>query len=246
MTSNLVKRLNILVHLELFSFIYRMEKYNLPCINQPIETVVLGNGLFPNSPLSLYILDHCKHLITCDGATNKLVRSGRTPHAIVGDCDSLDDDILNTYQTIIHRISEQESNDQTKAVNYCISKGWINIAILGATGEREDHTIGNISLLCDYIKDARVQIITDHGVFVAIDKTSIFESWKGQQVSLFSIDSKPISTSGLVYEINDSVFNRWWQATLNEANGDHFTVKTSSFVIVFRAFEIKNKKDCSF
>ena len=60
---------------------------------------------------------------------------------------------LDVYKRqILHRISDQETNDQTKAVNFLLAQGKRRIAIIGATGNREDHTLGNISLLSDYLR----------------------------------------------------------------------------------------------
>lgn len=213
-----------------------MQKYLLPTINNnnDIETVVLANGSFPRHAIALYILDHCKHLVSCDGATNTLVNTGRIPNAIVGDLDSLSEENKKQYDALIHHVKEQETNDQTKAIRYCISQGWKDITILGATGQREDHTIGNISLLCEYMHQANVQMITDYGIFLAIDKTTTFESYAGQQVSLFCLDKLPITSHGLRYKIDNKIFSRWWQATLNEAEGDEFSIETKGTVIVYR------------
>lgn len=213
-----------------------MKRYTLPSINKNTETVILANGKFPQHQIPLALLDNCTNLVSCDGATNTLVETNRTPDAIVGDCDSLSKKNQVRFGSIIHQISEQETNDLTKAVNYCTSKNWKDIIILGATGKREDHTIGNISLLCEYMQIADIKMVTDYGVFVAINSNSIFESYKGQQVSLFCLDPEPISVDGLVYPIKDKVFNRWWQATLNESKGNEFVIETKGAVIVYREF----------
>lgn len=213
-----------------------MTKYVLPTINRQTETVVLANGKFPSHNLPLSILNNCNYLVCCDGAINNLTKTNKEPDAIVGDCDSLSEENNIRYAGIIRRISEQDTNDQTKAIRFCIEQNKKDITILGATGKREDHTLGNISLLCKYMNDCNVEMVTDYGVFVAIDSTSVFESYKGQQVSLFCLDRKPLSVKGLVYTIDNQVFDRWWQATLNESEGDEFTVETEGVVIVFRGF----------
>ena len=47
--------------------------------------------------------------------------------------------------------------------------------------------IGNIFSLLDY-KDLKIKLFTDSGVFSCIHKSQKIESFKGQQVSLFSTD----------------------------------------------------------
>lgn len=213
-----------------------MKVYDLPHTEQEVETVILANGEFPSNSIPLSIFDKSKYLVCCDGAINNLINADKDPDAIVGDCDSLSEENRSKYANIIHRISEQDTNDLTKAVRFCLGQNRRKITILGATGKREDHTIANVSLLCEYMKDADVEMITDHGVFVAIDRPSVFSSFPKQQVSLFSIDKCPITSHGLVYPINDHAFSNWWQATLNETIGDEFTIETTGRTIVYRAF----------
>ena len=210
-------------------------------IQTKADTVVLVNGDFPKHEIPLAILTNCVRIICCDGAANQLLdKHFRTPYAIVGDCDSLSEDIRIRFNSIIYREDEQETNDQTKAVNYCISQGFNDITLLGATGKREDHTIGNISLLAEYCsKGINARMITDSGVFVAIREDTEFESFKGQQVSLFSPALSKITTSGLKYPVTDRIFTNWWQGTLNESEGDRFTINTNGLLIVYRAFAIQ-------
>lgn len=214
-----------------------MKRYTLPSIHQQTETVILANGEFPTHPIAVNILNNAKYLVCCDGAVNNLVKTDRTPDAIVGDCDSLSEENIVRFASIMHRITEQETNDLTKAVHYCLQQGRNKITILGATGKREDHTIGNVSLLCEYMKEkADAEMITDYGTFVSIDEDSLFESRKGQQVSLFCIDRCAISSHNLKYNIDNQIFTNWWQATLNESEHDEFIIETSGRTIVYRAF----------
>ncbi|GHV15363.1 thiamine pyrophosphokinase [Bacteroidia bacterium] len=213
-----------------------MKAYKLPNIDEELETVILANGEFPSNSIPLSIFNKSKYLVCCDGAINHLSNTEKQPNAIIGDCDSLSEENLLKYADIIHRISEQETNDLTKAVHFCARQNRRKITILGATGKREDHTIANVSLLCEYMMVADVEMITDHGVFVAIDKPSVFSCFPKQQVSLFCIDRCSITSHGLVYPIIDQIFTNWWQATLNEAIEDEFTIETTGRTIVYRAF----------
>ena len=61
--------------------------------------------------------------------------------------------------------ADQETNDLTKSVHFCAYKTDEEIAIVGGTGYREDHTLGNISLLADYMEAATVMMVTNYGIF---------------------------------------------------------------------------------
>jgi len=202
------------------------------------ETVILADGSFPVHEIPLGFLRSASHIICCDGAARSLINFGLEPFAIVGDCDSLNPEILNRYKDRIFKDTEQENNDLTKAVRWCSERGYDDIVILGATGKREDHTIGNISLLAEYAQFINVKMITDTGIFYPVAKSGKFESSPGQQVSIFSISPETeITSSGLLYPLNRRRLKNWWEATLNEATGDYFELKfEKGQVIVFMEF----------
>ena len=203
-----------------------------------ISSVILANGLFPTHDIPLGYIRNADRIICCDGSVENLVSFGREPHAIVGDIDSLNVELAEKYADRVFRNSEQETNDLTKAVNWCVSRGYNDIIITGATGKREDHTIGNISLLVEYCKYANVIMVTDTGVFKAYYEDTEIETFQGQKVSIFSIATDTeITLKGLKYPLNKAKLNNWWMATLNEAEGDSFFLNfKSGRVIVFLKF----------
>lgn len=131
------------------------------------EAVIIAGGDYPTHPIPLALLRHAKFVCCCDGTAQTYIEHGYIPHAIVGDGDSLTEEFKTKYQSIFHHISEQEDNDLTKATRYCMAKGYTSICYLGATGKREDHTLGNISLLIRYMHAFHIQatMVTDHGYF---------------------------------------------------------------------------------
>lgn len=211
-----------------------MEKYKLPVRLEVPDTIILADGDFPSHPLAVEWLNQCPYVVCCDGAANAFIRFGRIPGAIVGDGDSLLPEVKVRYTALIHSESEQDTNDLSKAFRFCLSQGRTDITIMGATGKREDHTIGNISLLADYMDRSKVKMVTDYGIFTPIDKDSFFESYHGQQISIFNMNSTELSAEGLVYPL--SVFTNWWQGTLNEATGDDFIIHTCGKILVFRTY----------
>ncbi len=196
------------------------------------DAVIVAGGEFPTAALPLEILHGAPFVACCDGAADRYIATGLVPDAIVGDGDSISAGNRQKYAHLLHIISEQETNDQTKAVRYLMEKGMHRIAIVGATGKREDHTIGNISLLIEYARTGcDVCSFTDYGVFIPCNGTTTHKCRKGQQVSIFAITAKDLSAEGLLYPIYD--FNNWWQGTLNECIGDEFTIKATGEYILF-------------
>lgn len=201
------------------------------------EAVVIDAGLFPTNETALRWLDYCTRIVCCDGAANQYLATHDKVWRIVGDCDSLSPEINNRYSDIIRPFPDQETNDQTKAVRYLASKGIRRIVILGATGLREDHTLGNISLLMEYIKDGiEARAYTDFGVFIPSVGSREFQCRKGTQVSIFNFGAEGLHAEGLRYPLRD--FDSWWQGTLNETTADSFTIHAAGSYLVFINYPI--------
>lgn len=205
---------------------------------QNFRTVILANGAFPEHAVPLDYLHKAERIICCDGATQNLLAAGLEPDYIVGDLDSISEELKSRFATILRQNPEQETNDLTKAVRFCKSNHWNEITILGATGKREDHTLGNLSLLINYAEIADVQMFTDYGVFVPQLKTSVYESYPGQQISIFSLTPETFITfHNLIYQVEKKGLTSWWQGTLNEAVSDNFTVEMNQGkLLIFREY----------
>ncbi len=204
-----------------------------------LKIVILANGLFPMARQGLDLLKTADLLICCDGAADKLIDFGMSPHVIIGDLDSVSEEVKEQYASILIHSDDQESNDLTKAVHYCIDKGYSSVSILGATGLREDHTLGNISLMMEYYPRIEVQIISDYGIFFLVQSGEQVQSAVGEKISLFSIDNRVcVSSNGLKYPLNDLQLSNWYRASLNEATADHFMLIFESDLplIVYKAW----------
>ena len=114
------------------------------------STVILADGDFPSTPVTMRILKQAERIVCCDGSAASLAEFGLEPTVVIGDLDSLPPEFKKRFSDRLIHVREQETNDLTKAFTYCREQGWKNIVILGATGKREDHTLGNLSLLADY------------------------------------------------------------------------------------------------
>lgn len=196
------------------------------------EAVILANGEYPAHALPLSLLAQAPYVVCCDGAADEYIRRGFIPDVIVGDGDSLSPVNRERFADIVCHIPDQETNDQTKAVRLLLGQGWKRIAIVGATGKREDHTLGNVSLLTDYMKEGvTVRMLTDYGCFTPACDTSTFDTRRGQQVSIINFGATGLRGEGLAYPLSD--FTNWWQGTLNEATTDQVTIHARGEYLVF-------------
>ena len=206
--------------------------------------VIVGNGQFPKKEYPLYLLESADYVVCCDGAIDTYLRhfSGRNlrrPDVVVGDMDSLSKKTAERFRDIAVKIDEQETNDQSKAFHYILEHfpDVDTIHILGATGKREDHTIGNLSLLMEYAREMRrqdcgrtvsVDIVSDWSTAFAITDSCTLDVGEGRSVSIICPDnSLNIRSEGLVWPTDNVVFDNLWQTTLNRASADRISLTFS-------------------
>ena len=206
--------------------------------------VIVGNGQFPKKEYPLYLLESADYVVCCDGAPDTYLRhfrgrNLRRPDVVVGDMDSLSEKTAERFRDIAVKIDEQETNDQSKAFHYILEHfpDVDTIHILGATGKREDHTIGNLSLLMEYAREMRrqdcgrtvsVDIVSDWSTAFAITDSCTLDVGEGRSVSIICPDnSLNIKSEGLVWPTDNVVFDNLWQATLNRASADRISLTFS-------------------
>lgn len=91
-------------------------------------------------------------VVSVDGGLEATKALGLTPSAIVGDFDTVPEEILEEYRRNpgilwdVHR-PEKDETDTELAINTAIKMGCKKLLILGATGGRLDHELSNIHLL---------------------------------------------------------------------------------------------------
>lgn len=202
-------------------------------------TVILANGLFPSHPLPLKALHDAARIVCCDGAANALLNwAGRLPVAVVGDGDSLSDAARKTFSDLLVTQDCQETNDLTKAFRFCLEQGWNDLLLLGATGKREDHTLGNLSLLADFSREAHVRMMTDTALITPVSAAVTLPATPGQPVSFIACDPDVcLSVEGVKYPVQNLPLTRWSTATLNAATGTQIRVHpVSGVVLVMQAY----------
>lgn len=197
------------------------------------DAVILAAGSYPSHKIPIDILRRAKYVCCCDSSAEEYIRRGLTPNAIVGDGDSLPSELKLRYKDILHIVSEQEDNDLTKATRHCIGHGFNSIAYIGATGKREDHTLGNISLMANYQRTFGLHpvMFTDHGFFLPSTGRIEVSTRVGQQISVFNLTAKSICSEGLRWPAY--TFDELWQGTLNEATTDTVIIESDGVVLIF-------------
>jgi len=205
------------------------------------ETVILAAGDFPRKGGEAWnLLVSAKRVIACDSAANAYHRRFRRwPTVIIGDLDSITlphsphsphSPHFPQFPSFLIHDPDQETNDLEKAVAICKKRGWRNPVIVGATGKREDHTLGNAFRGLDH----GLEIVTDHGRFLPLCGKRRLRLKKGAPVSIFVPDPKTRMTSkGLEWPLDGVKFKNLYCATLNRASAATVTLTSTRPAYVF-------------
>ena len=84
-------------------------------------------------------------LVYCDGGLKHAQEIGRKPDLIVGDFDSYEKPETDIETIVLP--CEKDDTDTVYAVKEAVRRGYREFLLAGVTGERFDHTFGNVSLL---------------------------------------------------------------------------------------------------
>ena len=151
--------------------------------------------------------------------------------------DSVCGRALKRFPGRVVRMEDQETNDLTKAFSFVMDAypDCTAIHILAATGYREDHTLGNLSLLMEYERRYRLSergitadLVSDYSTALALTDSATLDVGQGRSVSLFSTDpTLQIRSEGLEWPTDGVVFDSWWKASLNRASSDRITLNFS-------------------
>jgi thiamine pyrophosphokinase len=132
--------------------------------------VIFANGEIPNPEAARALLREGDYLLAADGGANHLYQMGILPNMVVGDLDSIDEDVLHELIASEVEIAQYpENKDETDlelALRTSIEIGATSILIVGALGGRLDQSLASLSLLSDPVL-ARYQIRLDDGEQVA-------------------------------------------------------------------------------
>lgn len=198
--------------------------------------VILAAGDYPMHSEPRRLLEEAATVVCLDSAADAYCNtSGRLPELVVGDGDSISPTLRHRLAERFVSISEQDTNDLCKAVRYLHEQGVGEAIILGATGKREDHTIGNIFHLADLSKLIKISMVTDYGVFLPCHGKRILSVRVGTQISVFNVGAHSFHAEGLRWPLYD--FKFLWEGTLNEAIAPTVEIEAQGDYIVYIAHE---------
>ena len=150
-------------------------------------------------------------IIAVDGGANHLYRLGIMPNYILGDLDSIEDDIREYYEAsdvVFKKFpTKKDETDAELAVWLVEEVGLLGIDIYAALGGRIDHELANIQLLY-YILDRGMypRIISEHEeIYILKNDEMTLKGNIGDIVSILPIrgDARGITLVNMEYSVEE-------------------------------------------
>ena len=181
------------------------------------KCILIGAGDFTYKSATSVSVSEDDYVIAVDGGYAYCDHLGIQPDLIVGDMDSLADDlqkkienIAGTHPEILCRLPcEKDDTDMRFAIKQGLAKGYLEFVLYGALGGRLEHTIANIQCLL-YLKNqgAKGTIVDERcSICLIQDETIQFPKEKEGFFSLFALQKQVsgVTIKGMKYPLKDAV-----------------------------------------
>lgn len=174
--------------------------------------VIIGGADISNYDRIRSCLEKNDFYVCCDSGLKHADRLYITPSLIVGDFDSYEKPDTETETIVLPR--EKDDTDTVFAVREALKRGYEDFLLIGVTGERFDHTFGNVSLLLylDAIgKTAR--IIDDYSEMLIVSGRTeeIDDTWAFFSLLNISGEASDITIRGAKYPLEGAEIRSEYQ-----------------------------------
>lgn len=167
-------------------------------------------------------------VVAVDGGLEHLKPLGLLPDAVVGDFDTVSQDVLMEYRKLeqvaweIHQ-PEKDETDTELAIETAIGMGAESITILGGTGGRIDHMLANIHLLAGCLeRGLSASMVDGQNRLYILDGETIFyrDRVHGKYLSFIPLTERVegITLTGFKYPLHEKTITIGREAGLCVSN----------------------------
>ncbi|WP_027136794.1 thiamine diphosphokinase [Gaetbulibacter saemankumensis] len=166
------------------------------------KVFLLLNG---EPPLSLPDLSGYDVICATDGAYHYLEKHQITPDFISGDFDSSEQ--FPEHLTVIHT-PNQDYSDFDKVLKILHDKNYINIDVFGASGQEQDHFLGNLHTAVQWHSKLELKFFDNYGFYFLAKNQTVYKGCKGKHVSLVPFPKATgVVTRGLQYPLDNETLH---------------------------------------
>ena len=181
-----------------------------------METLIVSGGDINIEYLKQYIPKY-QNIIAVDKGLETLYKLKIMPNHVVGDFDSINQDILKLYQKnpkiIFHKLNVKKDNTDTDiALNLAINLNSSKIVIVGALGKRMDHTLANIHILKEALnKKIQCYLLDEYNkIYLTQNNLTLYKNKTyGKYISLIPMTTtvEGLTLIGFKYCLKDAILS---------------------------------------
>ncbi|MEG1286545.1 MAG: thiamine diphosphokinase [Clostridium sp.] len=175
-----------------------------------MKALIVSGGRAPTKELLLEYKNNSDIIIGADSGCEVLLKYNVMPTYILGDFDSASKETIDKLEKMgISKYKYKKEKDYTDtelAFQLALDKGATEITLLGVTGTRYDHTLGNIGLLLKALElDVKAKIVDDNNKIYLINKNTEFIGKFGDIISFqaYFQTVKGLYIQGAKYELSN-------------------------------------------
>ena len=167
--------------------------------------IILANGKPPSKKVILYLQTMGYHNLVCaDGGADTARKMGLYPDYIIGDFDSVKEETLRFFasKSKIIKIKRQNDTDVEKCLKFAGRKKAKEAILLGAIGDRLDHSFCNMGIVIKFFDRIKVRIISDKSILTPYSGDVELSTLPDETISLYGFNDKTkITSNGLKISI---------------------------------------------
>lgn len=157
-----------------------------------MNTVIVLNGQPTSLDVVRRVCQDSDVILCADGGLATLARAGIRPHMLLGDMDSAQVELLESWEcqggAIERHNPHKDETDGQLAVDWAIDQGASRVTLLCALGGRPDHALGNFMLLRRLVDAGVEAYLEDDGLQVqAVRDGCVLLGQPGQTFSVLPL-----------------------------------------------------------
>lgn len=213
------------------------------------KCIIIANGDLPKrNHIKILMQKNYNTIICADGGANSAAKLNVIPDFIIGDFDSITDETKKMFhnKSKFIQIKRQNDTDVEKCLKFAIKNKFSEVILLGATGDRLDHSICNLGIVLKFYDKIKIKIVHQKSLLIPISGEVNFKTTKGETISLYGFDEKTFITSiGLKYKLKkESLPFGKKESTSNVAISDLVHLKIENGIIfLIRDFDLARVND---
>ncbi|MFW6121747.1 MAG: thiamine diphosphokinase [Petrotogales bacterium] len=202
--------------------------------------LILGGAKDSSDEFYLSKIDEADYLVAVDSGANLLFEIRVLPDLLIGDLDSIGRKALNwCSENDVEIMSFGTSKDETDtelALNEMYKRGFNEVLLLNALGDRPDHFITTIYLLYSYSEKMNVFINNENLISSVLSGSNLLEAKKGELWSILPVGEKipVVSLKGFEYEIDRKTmpFSKPFGSS-NVSKSNKVTINTEKGTVIY-------------